>query len=223
MNEPCFLRLSSRCLTAAALLALPLILAGCSKSRQAGEADAPGTNQAQTLPAGPAAGENPATSVATVPSNVVAATPSNPPAAGSLPDSEPARRAATLAQEYRAAPAFDDRFAAALRIGELGTADAVTTLEQLFRQETDKDLKVELVNALMGISGCKDERLRFLRLGIGADQAPGVREAAIDGLVDLEDARALALLDGLRDDPDLNIRTLATQSRQLVEQMLKSP
>jgi HEAT repeat protein len=80
---------------------------------------------------------------------------------------------------------------------------------------------VELINALIGVNGCKEERLRFLKLGVGADQPFEVREAAMDGLVDLEDPRALALLKGLSDDPDQKVRALARQSHDLLEQMLK--
>jgi len=135
-------------------------------------------------------------------------------------DEEPAQRVATLQGQYRAAREFDDRFEAAVRLGEVGTPEAVAALEGLFRNEPDPELRTELINALIGISGCKEERLRFLKLGLAADQPFEVREAAMDGLVDLEDARALALLKDLLGDPDERVRALARQLHDLLEQML---
>jgi hypothetical protein len=207
---------------AAALLAAMLLLpVGCSKSRGP-EGDAgTGTN--------PAAGNPPATSPGAAPggrdalatSNTVLFVSTNDDRTTATPVQEPAQRVAALQGQYRAAQAFDDRFEAAIRLGEVGTAEAVAGLEELFRAEPNKELRVELINALIGIGGCKEERLRFLKLGVGADQPFEVREAAMDGLVDLEDARALALLKGLSEDPDEKVRALARQSRDLLEQMLK--
>ena len=138
------------------------------------------------------------------------------------PNTDTAQQMATLQKRYSAAQGFDDRFEVAGQIGETANAEAVAALEQLFRQEPDKDLRVELINAMIGITCCKDERLRFLTQGLSPDQPTEVREAAIDGLVDLEDARALTLLQGLFKDPDEKIRELAQHSHSLVQEMVKN-
>ena len=130
---------------------------------------------------------------------------------------------ATLSQQYGAATAFDDRFDLLTEIRLVGTAESVKSLERLFRTEKDGALREELINALIGIGGCKDEKLVLLRLGIAADQPPPVREAAIDGLVDLEDARALPLLKELSADANDQVRTVAKQAHALLTEMLKSP
>ncbi len=218
------LRLSTKPLwrnAATAWLAASLLLAaGCSRScapeRDSGaKTNALASNQDLTLPRFPLAGRDLATE-----SKVVTSVSTNDDrsAAGAQ---EPAQRVAALQGQYRAAREFDDRFEAALRLGQVGTPEAVVALEDLFRNEPVKELRVELINALIGISGCKEERLRLLKLGVAADQPFEVREAALDGLVDLEDARALALLKGLSDDPDEKVRALARQNRDLLDSMLK--
>jgi hypothetical protein len=208
---------------AAVLLAvLTLLNGGCSRSRPTDEPEAKPVAETQAAPAARAAGVPPAESGLANATNDSAAAPTNPSPAGSVADSEPGQRLAALAQTFAAAREFDDRFEAALQIGQVGTPEAVLTLAKLFGVERDKEIKVELINALIGMSGCKEERLQFLKLGLTADQPGEVREAAIDGLVDLEDGRSLPLLEGLLADPDQNIRTLARQSRELVEKMLKA-
>ncbi len=203
------------------LAGLILLGAGCSKSHGPEGGAGAETNVSASNPTGVSLGSGAGGREAPTTSNTVniVSTNDDRTAAGSAQD--PAQRVAALQGQYRAAQAFDDRFEAAVRLGGVGTAEAVSALEELFRKEPNKDLRVELINALIGLSGCKEERLRFLKLGVGSDQPFEVREAAIDGLVDLEDARALALLKGLSDDPDEKVRTLARQARDLLEQMLK--
>jgi HEAT repeat protein len=92
----------------------------------------------------------------------------------------------------------------------------------LFRAEKDRELRTELINALIDISGCKDEKLSLLRLGIATDQAGDTREAAIDGLIDLEDERALPLLQELTADPDEKVRAVAKHALALATELLKA-
>ena len=205
-------------LAVAGLVALSLFQAGCSKESPPPEQSPPAT--AQTDPAQPTTAP-PAHLVVPASAPLTNEPASESSATVTPADAEPTRSVAEITRDFRMATNFDDRFEAALALGHVGTPEAVTALERLFRQEQDQELKVELVNALMGISGAKDERLRFLTLGIDGAQPPRVREAAIDGLVDLEDPRALPLLQSLFGDSDKNIRTLARQSHALAEQMLK--
>lgn len=149
-----------------------------------------------------------------VSSNTTSATEANP-----APDQ--ARLLTQLKANYAAAGSFDDRFDVVLKIAEARSGDSVRLLEELFRQEKDKDLRVELINGLMGLASCKEERLTFLKLGLAREQPAEVREAAIDGLVDLEDQRALDLVRGLSNDPDPAIAKLARDSAALMEKMLQ--
>jgi hypothetical protein len=193
------------------------LLTGCPRPDPNGQNGQPGTN-----PTNPAVIPKTASNAAG-PSSPTPPPVSPPPASNTThaaASSETAQVLASLGKEYRAAKGFDDRFEAAVRIGEVRNAESVLLLEQLFREEPDKDLRVELINALIGLRDCKDERLRLLTLGAAADQPTEVKEAAIDGLVDLVDTRALSLLQGLFQDPDPKIQALARQSRELAEKMV---
>jgi HEAT repeat protein len=201
---------------------LGLATGGCSKSVPS-DARGPATTNQEAQGAIPGPGNREAvTVVPNLASNLPLLARTNGPALAGRSDSEAVRPVAELARQFRASTNFDDRFEALLSIGEVGTAEAVTALEGLFREEQDKDVRVELINALIGITGAKDERLRFLELGTRADQPREVREAAMDGLVDLEDARALPVLRSLFSDSDPNVRNLARQLHELATQQVPS-
>jgi hypothetical protein len=222
MNGPHLRPALQTALIAGTVVAAWLVLhTGCSKSSKDGQDSVPTTNLAKPPFAAQATQVNPATTVSPALSNNPAvSSPTNTPVA---PDgtSAPAQQVAALKGQFGKATTFDDRFDLALQIGAVGTAEAVATLEQLFREERDKDLRVELINALMGMTGCKDERLRFLQAGLLPDQPLEVREAAMDGLVDLQDARALPLLAGLLNDPNPKIQALARHLHDLAEKIVK--
>jgi hypothetical protein len=200
-----------------ALAACAGVLAGCSKSGPSGtETSLPATQPQTSSPTPGVISEASALEPAAPPAVTTNAASADPPA-----DASAGPSLGALTREFQAAASFDDRFDAALRIGALGTAEAITTLEQLFRQEKDQELRVELINALIGCSGFKTERLRFLKLGVDRDQPAEVREAAIDGLVDLQDASALPVLEALFTDPDAAVAALARQSHELLRKILE--
>jgi hypothetical protein len=197
------------------------LLPGCSKPKPPAPEETATTNR-PTVPS-PAAvpGANTPGARLSDPTNQPSPATTNPATAEASAPGLAARMAA-LKQEYRTAKTFDDRFEVAVRIGESGTAEAVTSLEELFRDEPDKELRVELINALIGLSGAKEERLRFLQRALAPSQPAEVREAAMDGLVDLEDARALPLLQGMCNDPEPKLQDLARQLHALAEKMVKA-
>ena len=222
MNGPHLRPALQTALIAGAVAAWLTFHAGCSKSSKDGQDPVLTTNLAKPPSAVQATQVNPAAIAPPAPANHT--TVSSPANTAAAPDaaSAPAQQVAVLTGQFRKATAFDDRFDLALQIGAAGTAEAVAALEQLFHEEKDKDLRVELINALMGMTGCKDERLRFLQAGLLPDQPVEVREAAMDGLVDLEDARALPLLAGLLNDPNPKIQALARHLHDLAEKIVKS-
>ena len=221
-------------LVVAALASLAWVMVACSKSKPP-EEPAPVTPVASNQTA---AAPTPKTNPVTFPSPIITNTPlpnatttvtnvagtvasAVPSASAATP--EQIQRLASLEKSYVAAGSFDDRFDVALAIGKAGGSEAVKTLERLFRAEKDSGLRTELINALIGISECKEERLSLLRLGIAADQAAETREAAIDGLIDLEDARALPLLKEMSTDPNEQVRTVAKHALGLLTELLKTP
>jgi len=111
----------------------------------------------------------------------------------------------------------DTRLDLMMDIAEVPTADSVKSLTRLFESENDPDMKVDLIDSLLGIDGFKDEKLIMLTMAIRQGLPNDVRESAIDGLIDLEDARAIALLNGLLNDPDTQIRESAQDAIELLQ------
>ena len=220
-------------LVAATLAGLALVIFACSKSKPPEEpAPVPPAVSNQTvitpapktnLPAfSPSVATNTLLPNPTFVTNVASAVASAAPSA-SAATPEQIQRIATLEKNYFAAGSFDDRFDVALAIGKAGGPEAVKTLERLFRAEKDSELRTELINALIDIGECKEEKISLLRLGVAAEQAAPTREAAIDGLVDLNEASALPLLKELANDPNEQVRTVAKHALELLTEMLKNP
>jgi len=102
-------------------------------------------------------------------------------------------------------------------IAEVANADAIRVLTRLFEVETDTELKVDILDSLLGIDGYKDEKLIMLTLGTRAGLPNEVRQTAVDGLIDLEDTRAVAILNGLLNDPDEEIREAAKDAIEMLQ------
>lgn len=208
--------------TAFAVVSLVLAGCGCGPSKSADQAGSDGTVVSNAAPSNvtrvaklpPPGPSNGMAGQMTIITNDFPATPPATP--------EARQRVATLQTAYQAAGGFDDRFDVINEISEVNSVAAVEILEQLFRAETSAELREELINGLIPIGGCKNEKLRFLRLGIAANQPAAVREAAMDGLVDLEDARALPLLKELMADPDEKVRSVAKHNFELLTEMVKA-
>jgi len=136
-----------------------------------------------------------------------------------LLDDPPMKPLPELERDYASTTNRDTRLDVMMDISEAGTADSVKSLTRLFDLETDPDLKVDLLDSLLGIEGFKDEKLIMLTLGVRQGLPSDVRQSAIDGLIDLEDTRSIALLNGLLNDPDPEIR----QSAQDAIEILQTP
>ena len=136
-----------------------------------------------------------------------------------LLDDPPMKPLPELERDYASTTNRDTRLDVMMDIAEAGTAESVKSLTRLFDLETDPDLKVDLLDSLLGIEGFKDEKLIMLTLGVRQGLPSDVRQSAIDGLIDLEDTRSIALLNGLVNDPDPEIR----QSAQDAIEILQTP
>jgi HEAT repeat protein len=131
----------------------------------------------------------------------------------------PAKTLPELERDYATTTNSETRLDAMMDIAEAGNAEAVKALTRLFEVETNADLKVDLLDSLLGIDGFKEEKLIMLTLGVRQGLPAEVRQSAIDGLIDLEDTRSMALLNGLLNDPDPEIR----QSAQDAIEILQAP
>ncbi len=124
---------------------------------------------------------------------------------------------AVLEKEYGATTNRDERLDLMMDISELPGPEAVRALTRLFQVETDTDLKVDLLDSLLGIEGQVEEKLKMLTLGTAKGLPGEVRQSAIDGLIDLDDPRVIPVLNGLLNDPDEEIRESAKDALEMLQ------
>jgi len=122
-----------------------------------------------------------------------------------------------LEKDYTATTNRDQRLDIMMDIAETPGAEAVKVLTRLFEAESDLDLKVDLLDSLLGIEGFKDEKLIMLTLGARQALPSEVRQSAIDGLIDLDDQRVIPILNGLLNDPDAEIREAAKDAIEMLQ------
>lgn len=121
-----------------------------------------------------------------------------------------------LERNYLTTTNHDDRLDAMMDIADQSSAEAVRTLTRLFEAETDPDLKVDLIDSLLGIDGFKEEKLMMLTLASRQSLPNEVRQSAIDGLIDLDDPRTIPILNGLLNDPNEEIREAAQDALEMI-------
>lgn len=122
-----------------------------------------------------------------------------------------------LEKDYTATTNRDTRLDIMMDIAESPSAEAVKALTRLFEAETDPELKVDLIDSLLGIEGFKDEKLIMLTMGARQGLPDDVRQSAIDGLIDLDDQRVISVLNGLLNDPNEEIRESAKDAIEMLQ------
>jgi hypothetical protein len=122
-----------------------------------------------------------------------------------------------LEKEYVATTNRDTRLDVMMDIADAPGPDAVRALTRLFQVETDPDLKVDLLDSLLGIEGQVEEKLKMLTLGAEKGLPTDVRQSAIDGLIDLDDQRVIPVLNGLLNDPDEEVREGAKDALEMLQ------
>ena len=122
-----------------------------------------------------------------------------------------------LEKEYATATNRDVRLDLMMDIAETPGPESIKTLTRLFEAETDTDLKVDLLDSLLGIEGFKEEKLIMLTMGARQGLPVEVRQSAIDGLIDLDDQRVIPVLNGLLNDPDPEIREGAKDALEMLQ------
>jgi hypothetical protein len=122
-----------------------------------------------------------------------------------------------LEKDYTATTNRDARLDIMMDIAENSSAETVKTLTRLFEAETDPDLKIDLLDSLLGIEGFPDEKLIMLTMGSRQGLASEIRQSAIDGLIDLDDRRVIPVLNGLLNDPDEEIREGARDALEMLQ------
>jgi len=146
----------------------------------------------------------------TVPALVVTtnAAPENDPDTKPLP---------VLEKDYLATTNRDTRLDVMMDIADAPGPASIQVLSRLFDAETDADLKVDLLDSLLGIEGFVEEKLKLLTKGTQKGLPNDVRQSAIDGLIDLDDQRVVPVLNGLLNDPDEDIRESAKDALEMLQ------
>src|SRR5215218_843564 len=96
------------------------------------------------------------------PGGITVPPPINRAPTNDLPEVKPLP---VLEKDYASATNRDSRLDIMMDIAETPSAEAVRALTRLFEIETDGDLKVDLLDSLLGIDGFKEEKLIMLTMG----------------------------------------------------------
>ena len=122
-----------------------------------------------------------------------------------------------LETDYAATTNRDTRLDIMMDIAETPGAETVRTLARLLEAETDPDLKVDLIDSLLGIEGHTEEKLAMLTQGARPGLPKEVRLSAVDGLIELNDPRTVAVFNGMLNDPDEEIREAAKDALEMLQ------
>jgi hypothetical protein len=199
------------------LASVTLMTAGCSK-KESETTSTPSPTPAEPTAVGKTETPAPVHPTPQLPAEVRPTTPATtsattptPPAVvpPPIPEETPAQLAAQVKQlesTYHNTPEFQKRVAIIYDLSSVESPETIDAIGHLFLAESDKELKIELVNSLTDVDGENDKKLTILTVALRADQPKDVRLEAIDALVDTEDKRAIQVLQGLSHDPDEEIR-----------------
>jgi hypothetical protein len=177
----------------------------------------------------------PQVAVSRTPGSPVAGTPANPamqqvtriphaPGQGAItgaeiePDPEAAPKPLpVLEKNYFATTNHEERLDIVMDIADTPSAESVKALTRLFSAEKDPELKIDLLDSLLAIDGFKEEKLEMLKLGVNPSLPMEVRQSAIDGLIDLDDPRVIAVFNGLLNDPEEDVREAAKDALEMLQ------
>jgi HEAT repeats len=182
-----------------------LVTAGCSKKESEPSTPPPPstTTLNQSKPAPPTALPPPSPPEVKPPQ---VSAPAAPPAAGEETPAQLAAQVKRLEADYQNTPDFQKRVTIIYDLSSTDSPDTIDAIARLFFNEKDEELKIELINSLMDIDGQNEKKLAILSAGVRPDQPKEVRLEAIDGMGDIQDKRAVQVLQGLAGDADEDVR-----------------
>lgn len=200
-------------------------LQGCTK--QETEVTPPAVTPS---PANPSTGQKPSThqTGSTVPLTQLA--PNSKPATPAAPVEDfdkmsPPQQLQYLAKmegAYQASADLSTKIHILYDISGTGAPAALDSITRMFQAETDSEMKQQMIDSLDDVDGENDRKLMVLTAGIQSNQPQEVRESAIDSLVDLEDARAIAILQGLLNDSNADIREAAQDAIDQLKELMSA-
>ena len=201
---------------AAALALAALAATGCSKK----ESETPPPPPVSTTTLNPQSPTVPPLPAVTTPEPV----PTEAAATNSAEvDDEAAAQVKKLESDYQNTQDFQKRVVILYDLSSTESPDTIDAIARLFLNEKDPELKVELVNSLTDIDGQKDKKLAILSSAVRGDQPKDVRLEAIDGMADVEDKRAIQLLQAFANDPDEEIRDAVKDTVEQLQTVTTEP
>jgi HEAT repeat protein len=127
-------------------------------------------------------------------------------------DAEERKRLTQLERGYVIIADSEERNTIIDTISEMETPAIVPALGRLFAIETDPELKEALIEAVGWGETTDSAKAEVYVKALGADQPASVRQAAIEGLADLDAKEAVPLLRPLAEDTDQEVRAAALEA-----------
>lgn len=149
--------------------------------------------------------------------------PEAPATSPPVADDEAAAQVKKLESDYQNTQDFQKRVVILYDLSTTESPGTIDAIARLFLNEKDQELKVELINSLMDIDGQKDKKLAILSSAVRGDQPKDVRLEAIDGMADVEDRRAIQILQALANDPDEEIRDAVKDTIEQLQTLATQP
>ena len=197
-----------------ALAGAALTATGCSKKESEAPPPPPTASTTIQKPQPP-----PPSPSITQPTSSTEVSTTNPTAT----DDEAAAQVKKLESDYQNEPDFQKRVVILYDLSSTESPGTVDAIARLFLNEKDQELKVELINSLMDIDGQKDKKLAILSGAVRGDQPKDVRLEAIDGMADVEDKRAIQILQAFANDPDEEVRDAVKDTIEQLQTVTTQP
>jgi HEAT repeat protein len=118
---------------------------------------------------------------------------------------------------YRNSTDVMKKFDAIDELIDLGNAPALQTIARIFQAEKSPELQIELIDAVRFFEGENQYKMQIFGSGIRSNYPLEIRQAAIDGLIDLDDKAAIPILRGLLNDPNEEIRDAAHDAIEFLQ------
>jgi HEAT repeat protein len=120
--------------------------------------------------------------------------------------------AARLQRGYFATMDADRRMEIITGLQQMSVPEAIQAVAQIIRGETDPDLKTQLISVYSDSEATPEQKLATFAPLILPGQPDEVREAALNALDEVDDPRAIPVLQGLLNDPNEDYRQMAADA-----------
>jgi hypothetical protein len=152
-----------------------------------------------------------------------ASAPTSPPVADDETQAGLAAQVRQLESDYQNTTDFQKHVVIIYNLSSNDSTDTIDAISRLFLNEKDQELRIEMINSLTDIEGQNDKKLAILNSALQTDQPKEVRLAAIDGMGDVDDNRAIQVLQGFVNDPDEDVRDAAHDTIEQLQSAVAQP